>query len=149
MASIAAAGFALKCLPSRLNPAPTNLQFTRQHFESHHFVHTLNPCHILILVAEFTQVFSLKSLFQLVHALKTSGTVKQVYLWASPATIGQDMVVPYLEHMATSVLALKDAVNMSVLTKKSGGLVSKKVNSTLNNKTSIYSFDLHVMIDIM
>lgn len=100
-------------------------------------------------MAEFTQVFSLKSLFQLVHALKASGTVKQVYLWASPATIGQDMVVPYLEHMATSVLALKDAVNMSVLTKKSGGLVSKKVNSTLKNTTSIYSFDLHVIIDIM
>lgn len=37
------------------------------------------------------------------------------------------VIVPYLQHMAGAVLTLQDSVNMSVLTKKSGGAVGRKL----------------------
>lgn len=117
----------LDSLPAHLNIDPTILQLVRQDLNAETYLTSIIPGHVLINVAAFTQLFTLKSLFQLVHSLKACPKVKQLWLWASPATIGQEMVVPYLEHMSSAVLTLKDAVNMSLLSKKSGGLVSKKV----------------------
>lgn len=129
--SISNASIPLKSLPYQFNDDPTILQLDRQHLNSDSFLDNLSSFQVLINVAEFTQLFSLRSLFQLVNSLKTSAQIKQLWLWASPATICQEMVVPYLEHMSTSVLTLKDSVNMRLLTKKSGGLVSKKVKIML------------------
>lgn len=82
---------------------------------------------ILLPVAELSQLYSASAIFQLLRALKRNPKIRQIYVWATVNSISNEVLVPFLEHMANVVVTLKDFVNLSVLTKKTGGSVVKKV----------------------
>lgn len=82
---------------------------------------------VLLPVAELSHLYHASAIFQLIHAIKRNPKIRQIYVWATVLSISNDVLVPFLEHMANVVVTLKDVVNLSVLTKKSSGSVSKKV----------------------
>lgn len=82
---------------------------------------------ILLPVAELSQLYSASAIFQLIRALKRNPKIRQIYVWATLNSISNEVLIPFLEHMANVVITLKDSVNLSVLTKKTGGSVVKKV----------------------
>lgn len=85
---------------------------------------------LLIRVAEFIQFNSLPALFQLVHRLKQSAHVRQLFLWTNPSSVlsahDRQVIVPYLQHMSSAVITVRDVANLQVLTKKAGGAVGQK-----------------------
>lgn len=82
---------------------------------------------VLLPVSELSQLYHASAIFQLLRALKRNPKIRQIFVWATFSSTSNEVLIPFLEHMANVVITLKDPVNLSVLTKKNGGSVVKKV----------------------
>ncbi|KAJ6641856.1 hypothetical protein Bhyg_06801 [Pseudolycoriella hygida] len=78
-------------------------------------------------LAEMCQTYNISEVFQLIHRHKTKQTIKQMFGWASVKNIEAEFLIPYLEYLANVVVTIKDSVNLSIVTRKSSGSVTKKL----------------------
>ena len=86
-----------------------------------------DSANIILPIAELSESYKLSSIFHLVNNYKKNPKIKQIFLWASVKNISNDILIPYLDHMANVIVTIKDRNNLSVLIKKPGGSVTKKV----------------------
>lgn len=78
-------------------------------------------------LAELCQTYKIGNIFKLIHLHKSQQTAKQIIGWASVKNVECDFHVPYLEHLANVVVTIKDSVNLSIVSRKLTGTVTKKL----------------------
>lgn len=82
---------------------------------------------IYLPLAELYQTYKISDIFKLIHHHKSKQTIKQLFGWASVKNIDSEFPIPYFEHMANVVVTIKDSVNLSIISRKSSGSVTKKL----------------------
>lgn len=66
-------------------------------------------------------------IFQTIHKLKTTPTVKQVFLWLCRKHFSEDDHLPaFVEHMANAVVTLHSGTELELLLRKTGGKVTRR-----------------------
>lgn len=78
-------------------------------------------------LAELCQTYGISEIFKLIHHHKTKQTVKQLFGWASVKNIEMEFPIPYFEYLANVVVTIKDSVNLSIISRKASGSVTKKL----------------------
>lgn len=82
---------------------------------------------VLQPLSKLLTVYTPKSIFQLVNKLKKNSNVQQVFLWATTKNIAEHFVVPFLEHLSDQIVTLLDRNHLTIITRKTGGVVTNKV----------------------
>lgn len=86
------------------------------------------PDKVLYLpLAELCQTYKICDIFKLIHHHKTKQTIKQLLGWVSVKNVESEFHVPYLEYLANVVITIKDSVNLSIVSRKATGSVTKKL----------------------
>lgn len=78
-------------------------------------------------LAELCQTYKIDEIFKLIHRHKADTTLKQMFGWISAKTVQSDFHVPYFEYLANVVVTIKDSVNLSIVSRKTTGSVTKKL----------------------
>ncbi|KAG4077539.1 hypothetical protein HA402_002966 [Bradysia odoriphaga] len=78
-------------------------------------------------LAELCQTYKICDIFKLIHRHKSQQTAKQIIGWVSVKNVESDFHVPYFEYLANVVVTIKDSVNLSIVSRKSTGSVTKKL----------------------
>lgn len=82
---------------------------------------------ILQPISTLLQFYKPAALFHLIKDFKKNSKIKQIFGWLSAKNISDKFIIPYMEHMADTIITLQNVNNLSVITKKSSGTVIKKV----------------------
>lgn len=82
---------------------------------------------IYLPLAELCQTYKISEIFKLIHHHKSNQTVKQLFGWASVNNIESEFPIPYFEYLANVVVTIKDSINLSIVSRKAGGSVTKKL----------------------
>lgn len=91
------------------------------------FVHAQPDKTLYLPLAELCQTYKISEIFKLIHHHKSKQTIKQMFGWVSVQNVQSEFHVPYLEYLANVVVTIKDSVNLSVVSRKSTGSVTKKL----------------------
>lgn len=78
-------------------------------------------------LAELCQTYNISDIFKLIHRHKTKTTIKQMFGWISVKNVESEFHIPYMEYLANVVVTIKDSVNLSIVSRKTSGSVTKKL----------------------
>ncbi|XP_053674457.1 elongator complex protein 5 [Anopheles nili] len=81
---------------------------------------------LLIPISRLERRFKPSELFQYVAQCKKKATVVHAFVWISEPKLQQAFLLPYLEHMADTVITFEDSSHISLLVKKRSGKVTNK-----------------------
>uniref|UniRef100_A0A2M4BXW6 Elongator complex protein 5 n=1 Tax=Anopheles marajoara TaxID=58244 RepID=A0A2M4BXW6_9DIPT len=77
-------------------------------------------------ISKLERHFELKQLFQFIAACRKNPKVMHLFVWVAESKLKQPFVVPYLEHMADTMVTLEDSQHLALLVKKPSGAVTNK-----------------------
>lgn len=70
--------------------------------------------------------FELRQIFAFVSDCKQNATVTHLCIWVTESKLKHSFLLPYLEHMADTVITFEDHEHMALLVKKTSGAVTNK-----------------------
>lgn len=109
---------------------------------------TEKPNVILTTVAKLELSNSIPNIVNLVHYLKQSTKVKQVFIWCSTKNIRDNKLIPFLQYMANIEVTLKNESELQILTKRNTGSVTRKVNINMLKSRKYEHFNkIWIIID--
>lgn len=85
------------------------------------------PNVILAPVSKLELDNSITDIVNLVHYLKQSNRVKQIFIWCSAKNIRDEKLIPFLQYMANIEVSFRNESELQVLTKRNTGTVTRKV----------------------
>lgn len=89
---------------------------------------TEKPNVLLAPVSKLELANTVPDIVNLVHYLKQSAQVKQIFIWCSQKNIQDDKLIPFLRYMSNIVVSFKNETEASILTKRNTGSITRKVN---------------------
>lgn len=81
---------------------------------------------ILLPLSTLLVNFNAGAVFQIINKLKKNPNAKQIFLWATVKNVSEHFVIPFLEYMADMIVTFVDSSHLSILSRKTGGLISNK-----------------------
>lgn len=86
------------------------------------------PNVLLAPVSKLALCNSVPDIIKLVHYLKQSTKIRQIFMWCSTKNIQDDKIIPFLQYLADIEVVLKTDSHLQMLTKRNTGSVSRKVS---------------------
>lgn len=80
----------------------------------------------LMIISRLERRFEPAQIFKYLARCRKTSSVEHVFLWIVEQKLQEAFLVPYLEHMADSVITFEDRTHLSLLVKKHTGAVTNK-----------------------
>lgn len=98
---------------------------------------TEKPNVLLAPVSKLALCNSVPDIIKVVHYLKQSTKIRQIFMWCSTKTIQDDKIIPFLQYLADIEVVLRTESHLQILTKRNTGSISRKVSENNSELSSI------------
>uniref|UniRef100_A0A182WL75 Elongator complex protein 5 n=1 Tax=Anopheles minimus TaxID=112268 RepID=A0A182WL75_9DIPT len=80
----------------------------------------------LMIISKLERQFDPSQLFKYISKCKKNATIEHVFVWIVEQKLQEGFLLPYIEHMADTVITFEDRTHVSLLVKKHTGSVTNK-----------------------
>ncbi|XP_035906925.1 elongator complex protein 5 [Anopheles stephensi] len=79
-----------------------------------------------MIISSLERRFEPAQLFKYIARCRKTPTIEHVFVWIVEQKLQETFLLPYIEHMADSVITFEDTTHLSLLVKKHTGAVTNK-----------------------
>lgn len=80
----------------------------------------------LMIISSLERRFEPAQMFKFITRCRKTATIEHVFVWIVEHKLQESFLLPYIEHMADSVITFEDKTHLSLLVKKQTGSVTNK-----------------------
>uniref|UniRef100_A0A182M0K5 Elongator complex protein 5 n=1 Tax=Anopheles culicifacies TaxID=139723 RepID=A0A182M0K5_9DIPT len=80
----------------------------------------------LMILSKLERQFEPSQIFKYIGQCKKNATIEHVFVWIVEQKLQEGFLLPYIEHMADTVITFEDRTHVSLLVKKHTGSVTNK-----------------------
>ncbi|XP_049291088.1 elongator complex protein 5 [Anopheles funestus] len=97
---------------------------------------------LIMILSKLERQFEPSQIFKYIAQCKKNPTIEHVFVWIVEQKLTETFLVPYVEHMADTIITFEDRTHLSLLVKKHTGSVTNKYYEFDPQKESFFVLEV-------